>query len=84
MSRCWEGRNTKCGRVHAALLWRWLVILDLACSDIDNQLSELIGVARAFWPLAPMGIFAYSYRSKYRFFRISNLDHMAAAKLNAR
>jgi hypothetical protein len=37
-----------------------------------------------FSPLGPVGIFAYSYRSTYRFSRISNLDPVPIAELNER
>jgi hypothetical protein len=35
--------------------WRLLPILDLAGGNIDNHLSELIGVARAFLAFRPDG-----------------------------
>jgi hypothetical protein len=37
------------GRVFALLFWRESAILDLSGGDIDNQLSELIRIARAFF-----------------------------------
>jgi hypothetical protein len=42
-------------RILALFLWRRLPVFDLAGGDIDYQLSELIGVARAFLAFRPDG-----------------------------
>jgi integrase len=50
---------------------------DLAAGDVTTS-------AGRFSSLGPVAIFAYSYRSTYRFFRISNLDPVPIAELNER